>query len=92
MKNWEKEYQNRIPKIIGYRCRKCGWSGKHLEYHHDIEITHPLNRHKGRNNPDLHTTEFQRCPNCKRIFYADGKPVGDKRELDFEIEKKNHEP
>lgn len=83
---FQKEYQNSIPKITGYRCRKCGWFGGRLETHYDIEVTHPLNRHKGKNSTDLHVTTFQRCPNCKRVHYADGKPAGYPQYLEVDVE------
>lgn len=58
----------------------CGWYGLLTELNHtrDFERTHPANKDiaydemlDGRG----HWTEFDECPNCGRVFFADDKLI-----------------
>ena len=78
--NWVQEYQN-VP-IDEVQCSRCCWIGTHadLRISYDIEQHHPLNKDKWKGHPDLHTTEFRRCPACKTCLYADGRAISRRNE------------
>lgn len=56
---------------------KCGQSVHVREFviSDDVEISHPLNKGKCSDSKDLHYTHFESCPHCKRVLFADHRPV-----------------
>lgn len=77
--------KKREKTIVECRCgMKCYRSD--LEHDSDIEMTHPSNRGKSLQDTDLHVTEAEKCPKCGRWIFADGRPTGTAKNIEWEVE------